>query len=114
MILLALALWQLINSKILPQHKDIFVGEQLVTGNTGSMEPYLHTNDITVVVSIKFSDVKAGDLVLRRVNWTYSGWVLHRATNRFGGGWITCGDHNKSNDPGWMMEDDFIAIVKKL
>jgi hypothetical protein len=74
-------------------------------------------NPLTTVVAYAkpittaFADIKKGDLVTYRPNWT-NNCVMHQAAQKDSGGWIMSGLHNRNSESFTRItEREFIAVI---
>lgn len=80
------------------------------------MEPAIHPGDIEIASVEDFAALKPGEIVIFRPqgHWTDSRFVCHRIRFGFGGRWITRGDNNAHDDPGYLTRENYIATVKMI
>ena len=102
-------------------HLQAGVGAVEVLG-TGSMAPYipaapkgadpLHTVvAVAKPVSLPFTAIKKGDLVIYRPKWA-NGLIMHQAAQQTASGWIMSGLNNKQSESFEpITEKEFVAVV---
>lgn len=82
-------------------------GEVFKVANTGSMEPFLTGGDWVVVSRVPFAELKDGEIIVYRAQWTPKGSppVCHRIVGRDKYGLIMSGDANKHSEARWRVND---------
>lgn len=89
-------------------------GAQLyIVANTGSMEPFLTTEDLLVVIRDPYESLQSTQVVTFKANWRPSP-ITHRLSIKRDGKWATSGDANHYTDPGWMGEKEYLGVVKRV
>ena len=78
--------------------------------DTGSMKPLLDENYIVVVERRSFGNLKLGQIVLFRANWS-TNIVAHRLKRRFTWGWQTKGDAFSKIDPNGVDGENYTGYV---
>jgi hypothetical protein len=89
---------------------------------TGSMAPYIPAapsglDPLKTVMAYAapsgrtFDDIRKGDLVIYKPNWS-NGLVIHQAAKKDKGGWIMSGLHNAQSESFTRItKDDLICVV---
>ncbi len=78
-----------------------------------SMLPTLRSGDRDISVVQNFTALHPGEIVIFRPqgNWTPAAYVVHRIVRGFGGRWVTKGDNNAREDPGYLTSANYVATV---
>jgi hypothetical protein len=79
-----------------------------------SMRGTLYRGDCIRVTSVKFSDLRPGDLVVYRNTDTPDGKVVHRIVRIIPGGLIARGDFNAKADLNVVLEEAIIGRVTHI
>ena len=81
-----------------------------------SMLPTMEDGDREVAVMQDFKDVMPGEIVIfvPQGNWTNARYVVHRVIRGFGGRFVTRGDNNDFEDPGYLTASNYVATVKLI
>jgi hypothetical protein len=77
------------------------------------MEPAIDPGDDEITSVQDFQALKPGSIVLfyPQGGWTRARVVCHRIVRGFGGRWVTRGDNNDIEDPGYVTHANYIATV---
>lgn len=70
-------------------------GEWYECVGTASMEPLIIGQAYLVAVRVPYADLRVGDVVNYRPEWTGGRLTVHRLVSRDGGGFIASGDNNR-------------------
>jgi hypothetical protein len=79
-----------------------------------SMEPGIVPGDEELTFVQDFVALRPGSIVIFRPqgNWTTHAFVCHRIVRGFSGEWVTRGDNNASEDPGYLTRHNYVATVR--
>ena len=79
-----------------------------------SMTPTIESGDDEITSVQDFVSLKPGNIVMfhPQGSWTKAKVVCHRIVHGFGGRWVTQGDNNLNEDPGYVTKDNYIATVE--
>lgn len=80
-------------------------------GDSGSMRPVLQGGEIFIVMPIKWTDLRVGQIVIFRCDWAKEGRVVHRVIAKGKFRAITKGDHNMRPDPGYIRPQDLLGVL---
>jgi signal peptidase I len=79
-----------------------------------SMEPGIVPGDEELTFVQDFSALRPGTIVIFRPQgkWTTHSFVCHRIVRGFSGEWVTRGDNNAQEDPGYLTAGNYVATVR--
>lgn len=94
---------------IAQQTADKLGGRVFTIAPTGSMKPTLDENSVVAVETVKFDELRAGDIVIYRDNAGLP--IVHRLHQKAGERWIVLGDNNSSVDRETVTPANLIGRV---
>ncbi len=85
----------------------------IYTVTSGSMEPEIHTGDVIYIRTVKFGDLREGDVITFSLNQGKT-TVTHRIQkiDKKNGLLQTKGDANEESDRTWIKEDTVLGKVE--
>lgn len=94
---------------IAQQTADKLGGRVFTIAPTGSMKPTLDENSVVAVETVKFDELRAGDIVIYRDRAGLP--IVHRLHQKSGDRWIVLGDNNSSVDRETVTPANLVGRV---
>lgn len=94
---------------IAQQTADTLGARVFTIAPTGSMKPTLDENSIVAVESVKFEELRAGDIVIYRDKTGLP--IVHRLLEKKGAQWIVLGDNNPGIDRETVTQTNLVGRV---
>jgi signal peptidase I len=94
---------------IAQQTADKLGGRVFTVAPTGSMKPTLDENSVVAVETVKFDDLRPGDIVIYRD--TAGLPIVHRLHHKTADRWIVLGDNNSSADRETVTPANLVGRV---